>query len=737
MNYSDTSLALTQGASGMTLESYNGADNQLWLLNPDGLQGFAGYCFDDATGNVKAADIGGLFGEVVEATTFDELKEYATSDTPYTIVVTKNISVTELNLNGNRYMCSAGRIYVHNNKTIIGSYGANTLFNVQFCTSSNLGTGDNIIIKNFDMQHDSDSNNNDSIVCYFGSGQNIWVDHVTFTGHTNYGYASNGQVDEDKFLACCYDADYCTISDCSFGAHKYGLILGYPADDENSYNNYNNYPRMSILGNKFYDTNTRGPGLMRWGYFHSMNNYVNKFSMAYTVISNCKIFAENCVYENGGNVICDWDQMTYNGMYSETGSEFSNCNRTQQGGDSNSTAQACSWRPDTNYSYVTLSADEAKSYCSTYSGRQTSSSNMRYLRYSQSGIPSAGYNEAPSGPIAKTGTVFNTSNPYTFKNSSGLYFNGSAQDGNETRFILEAAGDDYYKIFTEDKSMCVSVDGGGTNNGAAIKLAAPANNDSELFKFVRNQDGTYLITTKGTTDTSCLGVSGGSSEIGTAVIQWECDGTPSQNWTIAAEGTLFRHLNILDTANLSNWSIDNQAATGDLLYNDRDVIYNTLPEEINGAEMLVTACNSKNTTTDLASFTAGADMTVYVAMDVRVETLPQWLSDYMKTDMTFSNNNNVIFNIYSINVNKGDTVTLGTNGQSTSCVNYTVFAVETQAEIVGDVNNDGEFNVADLVMMQNYVLMKGTLTDWTAGDLCQDGMIDTFDVVAMRKMLVS
>ncbi|HOR21409.1 MAG TPA: RICIN domain-containing protein, partial [Ruminococcus sp.] len=420
VNHSDTNLALTQGSSGMTLSAYTGADSQLWLLNADGLQGFAGYCSDDTTGQIKAADIGGLFGEVVEVTTFDDLKKYATSDTPYTIVVTKNLSVTDLNLNGERYMCQAGRIYVHNNKTIIGSYNAHTLFNVQFCTSSKSGVGNNIIIKNFESQHDAESNNNDSIQFYFGSGKNIWADHITFTGHSNYGYApKTGKVDEDKFMAVCYDADYATVSDCSFGAHKYGVLLGYPADDANTKSKYDNFPRMSLISNKFNDTNTRGPGLMRWGYFHSLNNYVNKFSMAYTVISNCKIFAENCVYENGGNVICDWDQMTYVGYYSETGSTFSNCNRTKQGGDSNSTAQACSWRPASNYSYTSLTAANAKTYCNSYSGCQSSKDNMMYLRFAKKGVPSCAYTEAPSGPSAAS---FAEGAAFRFKNvNSGLY----------------------------------------------------------------------------------------------------------------------------------------------------------------------------------------------------------------------------------------------------------------------------------------------------------------------------
>lgn len=58
------------------------------------------------------------------------------------------------------------------------------MYNVQFCTSSNSGTGNNLILKNFELQHDAESNGNDSIVVYLGSGQNLWVDHCTFVGHS-------------------------------------------------------------------------------------------------------------------------------------------------------------------------------------------------------------------------------------------------------------------------------------------------------------------------------------------------------------------------------------------------------------------------------------------------------------------------------------------------------------------------------------------------------------------------
>ena len=86
----------------------------------------------------------------------------------------------------------------------------------------------------------------------------------------------------------------------------------------------------------------------------------------------------------------------------------------------------------------------------------------------------------------------------------------------------------------------------------------------------------------------------------------------------------------------------------------------------------------------------------------------------------------------------GAIVTLGTNGQSSGCVNYTVFAVEAIDKTVdGDVNADGVFNVVDVVMMQKWLLCSGDLTDWQAGDLCEDEIINVFDLCLMKRMLLN
>lgn len=60
----------------------------------------------------------------------------------------------------------------------------------------------------------------------------------------------------------------------------------------------------------------------------------------------------------------------------------------------------------------------------------------------------------------------------------------------------------------------------------------------------------------------------------------------------------------------------------------------------------------------------------------------------------------------------------------------------SSVKLIGDVNADGKFSVADLLMMQRWILGSGVLTDWTAGDFTADGVIDSFDLCLMRKALI-
>lgn len=62
---------------------------------------------------------------------------------------------------------------------------------------------------------------------------------------------------------------------------------------------------------------------------------------------------------------------------------------------------------------------------------------------------------------------------------------------------------------------------------------------------------------------------------------------------------------------------------------------------------------------------------------------------------------------------------------------------DAAASISGDVNADGIFSLADVVMMQKWLLAADTLSDWQAGDLNGDGCLDVFDLVLMKRALLA
>ena len=58
----------------------------------------------------------------------------------------------------------------------------------------------------------------------------------------------------------------------------------------------------------------------------------------------------------------------------------------------------------------------------------------------------------------------------------------------------------------------------------------------------------------------------------------------------------------------------------------------------------------------------------------------------------------------------------------------TAFAAETTTAASGDLNADGEFSIADVVLLQKKLLTvpDTVLADWQAGDLCADGKLDAY-----------
>lgn len=78
-------------------------------------------------------------------------------------------------------------------------------------------------------------------------------------------------------------------------------------------------------------------------------------------------------------------------------------------------------------------------------------------------------------------------------------------------------------------------------------------------------------------------------------------------------------------------------------------------------------------------------------------------------------------------------VILGVSAVSVSPVNAEIFSIS------GDVNSDGEFNIADVVKTQKWLISASDshLENWKAADMYIDGRLDVYDLCLLKRKLIS
>ncbi len=109
-----------------------------------------------------------------------------------------------------------------------------------------------------------------------------------------------------------------------------------------------------------------------------------------------------------------------------------------------------------------------------------------------------------------------------------------------------------------------------------------------------------------------------------------------------------------------------------------------------------------------------------------------------QNDLTFvSNNKNVAV------VSKSGVVTAVGEGSATiSVINSDGDAAQLKLTVVkpnsiGDCNDDGTFDIADIVVLQKWLLKEDDLiAEWKAADIDGDGILDVYDLCLMRKRIV-
>lgn len=368
------------------------------------------------------------------------------------------------------------------------------------------------------------------------------------------------------------------------------------------------------------------------------------------------------------------------------------------------------------------------------------SSNLVYnadLVRGTNGVQNIGNTELLSGVSyyisnKNSGLLLETENGLTAEGTNIQQWEKNVAPHNEWR--ITDLGNSYCKIaLMSDESMAVTVAGSGAEDGLNIKLSKYEGTDNQQFRLIKDGSN-YGIVSKCSGDTAGLDVFEWSTESGGNVGQWNFWGGDCQLWKITpvypqvndGKYTL-RNVNsgkyistggtnVIQSSNVDIWTI---TSLGDGTYT-------------------LTGSNGNALTVDNENGNDGNNISVSPYMGAVSQKFKiQCNKDGSYSILSIISDGKSCIDVYEISNEDGANICQwnfwGGDGQK--------FVIEPAAEelteIIGDVNADGEFSIADVVMMQKWLLFTGDLIDWKAGDLCEDEQINVFDLCLMKRLLVA
>lgn len=353
------------------------------------------------------------------------------------------------------------------------------------------------------------------------------------------------------------------------------------------------------------------------------------------------------------------------------------------------------------------------------------------------------------------------------ENSANVQQWGSDAANTHDIWKLISAGDGYYYIASalgDGGTYMLDVQGKKADNGTNIEIYNFNGADNQKFALSQNSDGSYKIRTKISNKQSAVEIINGSVESGANVQQWEINGANCQDW-ILEEVTnpgckmdtsvmyTFTNVNSNFVMDIADGKMENNSNVQQWESNGFDCQKWTLQESaenenyyyirsVSDSKFALKAGSSENggnivisefaadDSSMLFKFSKNPDGTYYIhtkasddACYVEIEAA--------KTDMGA--------NIQQWEPTDNDCQKWAAETMTTAPATTppTTTTQPVPDSVNGDVNADGVLNVADLVMMQKWLLgSSDELTNWNAGDAYKDGRIDVYDFIMIRKLLI-
>lgn len=305
--------------------------------------------------------------------------------------------------------------------------------------------------------------------------------------------------------------------------------------------------------------------------------------------------------------------------------------------------------------------------------------------------------------------------------------------GAHQEWRIVATDDGYCKILSlADETKCIAVAESAATDGLNVELQTDTGADNQRWKLM--QDGSfYGIVSKCSGDTAGLDVYGWSTESGGNINQWNYWGGACQKWRITpvypyvSDGDyIIRNVN-------SGWYLSEDSDN----VMQGDAITWTVTRGDDGYYTLQTADGKALTVEN-----GGAEDGNNLALAAYTGDTAQKFTFVHTADGSFAllsaaSGGKSGADVYGISLESGANICQwsywGGAGQR-----FVMIPTKTaEKQIIGDVNADGSFTMADIVMMSKFLTVQGTLTDWTAGDLDADGIITVIDFTLMKRLMLA
>lgn len=291
--------------------------------------------------------------------------------------------------------------------------------------------------------------------------------------------------------------------------------------------------------------------------------------------------------------------------------------------------------------------------------------------------------------------------------------------------------DGSYKIMNCKTGLVL--DSGGTDDN--LYSFTDCDNSYQSWYIFGKQDA-YSLTSQATN--GVIDIAGASTEDGVNAQIYESNGTAAQKFSIQIidnTGNMGKIQNIGDDFTAY---VVNVGAQKPLTYNSDSSI--TIDSNSNSASQVWHFTRNDDGSYKIASCknglvldSGGKDSTLYTYKDCD----NKYQSWYL-----FGDKDGYIFisqALDSVIDIAGNATANGTIAQMYESNGTTAqkFIIETVNK--GDVNADGDFTVADVVLLQKWLLAVPDthLACWQAADMCKDGKLDVFDLCLMKRKLIN